>query len=55
MENEVLTPKEAADFLKISLPTLYQLKARNKIPFGKVGGQLRFIKSELVEWVKKAK
>lgn len=55
MPEEVLTPKEAADFLKISLPTLYQLKANKKIPYGKAGGQLRFIKSELIAWVKEAK
>lgn len=49
MNDEILTVKEAAQFLKVSVPTIYQLKARNQIPFKKVGGNLRFLKSDLIK------
>lgn len=53
MENdEILTAKEAAEYLKISLQTIYQLKAAGKVPFKKIGGSLRFLKSELYNWLK---
>lgn len=52
-EDEVLTVKEAAAFLKVSIPTIYQLKARKEIPFRKIGGSLRFLKSELIDYIKK--
>ena len=39
---EVLTRSEAAEFLKISKPTLYKLINSNSIPFIKIGDQKRF-------------
>lgn len=54
MDSDILTTKEAAQFLKLSLPTLYQLKATDKnFPFHKVGEKLLFIKGELTEWLLK--
>lgn len=50
--DEILNANEAADFLRLKRPTIYDLKARGKIPFKKIGGKIVFIKSELLNWVK---
>ena len=48
-EIEVLDPKEAANFLKISLKSLQNMASDGKIPYYKLGGRNRFIKEELVK------
>jgi len=45
---EVLTRGEAAQFLKISKPTLDKLVAKKEVPFMILGDQKRFIKSDLL-------
>ncbi len=52
-KGEVLTFREAHEFLKISAPTLRRWVADRKIPYHKAGRQLRFLKDELLEWLKK--
>jgi len=37
-----LTPKELADLLIVSVPTVYRLVEKRQIPFYKIGGGLRF-------------
>lgn len=49
MNDDILTVKEAAQFLKVSVPTIYQLKAKKQIPFKKIGGNLRFSKADLLK------
>ena len=46
-----MTPNEAADFLRLSRSTLYQ---RPDIPRHRLPGsrQIRFIRSELLAWIK---
>lgn len=51
-EEQVMSADEVATFLRLSRAHIYQLKSENKIPFHKVGGALRFLKSEIIEWVK---
>lgn len=46
---ELLTPKEAAKFLKIHKVTLYRLVKEGKIPAIKIGKQLRFNKENLLK------
>lgn len=54
MDTNILTTKEAAQFLKVSLPKLYQLKASVKdFPFHKVGEKVLFTKEELTQWLLK--
>jgi excisionase family DNA binding protein len=45
------TVKEVASFLKISTITLYRLAESRKIGFKKVGGQLRFTKRDLADYL----
>ena len=51
LESELLTVREAADFLHISSSTIYSLSSKRKIPFMKKGRRLYFTKENLREWL----
>lgn len=51
-QEEMLTIKEAAIFLDLSISTLYSKVCRKEIQVHKPGKRLYFQKSELVEWIK---
>ncbi|MBB6271900.1 excisionase family DNA binding protein [Pedobacter cryoconitis] len=48
---ELLTVDQTAEFLKLSVPTLYSKVSRGEIPVSKPGKRLYFKKSELLKWV----
>ncbi len=48
---EVLTPKEAAEYLSVHVRTLYRLVKKGEIPGRKVGGSWRFKKDALDAWL----
>ena len=50
---ELLTIAGVAEFLKISESTVRRLQQRRLIPFFKVGGSVRFAKSDLVSYLEK--
>ncbi|MEJ0041957.1 MAG: helix-turn-helix domain-containing protein [Rhizomicrobium sp.] len=50
---ELLTADEAAEFLTISVSGMRRLQHGRTIPFFKVGGSLRFAKSDLVSYLTK--
>ncbi len=50
-ETDLLTPTEAASYLRKPIGTLYNLVNRKEIPFLKAGGSLRFRRSELDAWL----
>ncbi len=54
-EIELLTINDVADLLKVSITTVRRLQQGRHIPFIKVGGAVRFAKSDLVEYLKKAR
>lgn len=47
MDKEVLTTKEATEYLRITRTTLYKLIENGKIKANKAGRNYRFLKSEL--------
>lgn len=49
---EILTIKEAAAYLKMSVHTLYQYTSSRLIPFSKPRGKIRFTITELDQWIK---
>jgi excisionase family DNA binding protein len=51
MEDSLITVKEVADYLKLKEQTVYLLARQNKIPSLKVGGSLRFRKSQIDAWL----
>jgi excisionase family DNA binding protein len=50
---ELLTIAGVAEFLKISKSTARRLQQQRLIPFFKVGGSVRFSKSDLVSYLEK--
>lgn len=48
---EVLTPKEAAEYLSVHVRTIYRLVKKGEIPGRKVGGSWRFKKDALDAWL----
>ena len=49
--DEVLTLSEAAAYLKLAERTIHRMIQRNEIPCARVGGQWRFMKSVLDDWL----
>jgi excisionase family DNA binding protein len=47
----ILTVNEAAEYTRLSKPTLYRLTSTKKIPFLKVGGKLLFKLDTLTAWL----
>ena len=53
MDNEVLTIKEVAEYLKVNERTIYRLAASNDLPGFRVGNAWRFKRSDLDDWMLK--
>ena len=51
MKDRFLTTREAADFLGLSLSTLYTWVSEKRIPFHRLGRALRFRLTELEDWL----
>lgn len=49
MSNEILTKKEAAEFLRISIATIDRLMRDRKIPFSKINGKVLFQKKDIID------
>lgn len=50
-DDEIMTLKEVADYLKLAEKTAYRLAAEGKIPGFKVGGSWRFKHSDIESWI----
>jgi len=50
--DELMDVKEAAQYLKINYMTVYKLAQKKKLPAFKIGGNWRFKKEILDEWLK---
>jgi excisionase family DNA binding protein len=48
---EIMTPREAAEYLSVHVRTIYRLAKNGNIPGRKVGGSWRFKKDALDEWL----
>ena len=51
MDNEILTLKEVAQYLKLAEKTAYRLAAEGKLPGFKVGGSWRFRRGDVETWI----
>ena len=51
-DDEVLTLQEMAELLKLPRSTAYMLAQKGEIPGKKLGRQWRFVRSNLLEWLK---
>jgi excisionase family DNA binding protein len=52
---ELLTVNEVAELLKVSPQTVRRLQSDRVIPFIKIRGSVRFTKSDITEYLKKAR
>ena len=50
---QIMTPKEAAKYLGFHLVTIYRLLKKGQVPATKIGGQWRFKKDILDDWLSK--
>lgn len=55
MNEQILTLKEVAEYLKLTEKTAYRLAADRKLPGFKVGGSWRFKKEDLEKWIEAQK
>jgi excisionase family DNA binding protein len=49
----LLTLTEVAELLRISVPTVRRLQQQRKMPFVKVGGRIRFTRSDVASYLEK--
>lgn len=54
-KEELLTIQGAAEFLRLSIPTIYAKVHRRELPFMKRSKRLYFDKSELLDYLKKGR
>lgn len=52
---ELLTIAEVAGLLKVSISTVRRLQERRRIPFTKIGGSVRFIRSDVAAYVERGR
>ena len=52
---EILTIKDVAELLKVSVSSIRRLQGGRNLPFFKVGGSVRFAKSDIIEYLKRAR
>jgi excisionase family DNA binding protein len=50
-EDKLLTIREAAEVLHLTVPTVYGLVQRSEVPVSKKGKRLYFSKKELTAWI----
>jgi len=53
MQEDLLTTKQVAQYLKVDKFTVYRLVARKNIPAFRVGNQWRFKRSMIEAWLMK--
>lgn len=50
--DQLLTIQQAAEFLSLTVPTIYGLVSKSQIPCMKRGKRLYFSKDEITNWIK---
>ena len=50
-ETEILTPQEAAEFLRVPLLTVQRQAKAGRLPGRRIGKEWRFSKTVLLEWM----
>ena len=54
-DDEILTVKELAAYLKIAEKTAYRFASEGRLPGFKVGGAWRFDREDIEKWIKDKK
>lgn len=53
LHEEVMTIKDTAEFLKVSIPTVRNIIASNEIPFFQRGQVIRLNRRDVKDWLRK--
>lgn len=54
-DKEILNEAELMEFLGVSRTTLWKLRRERDLPYGKVGREYRYVKSDIIRWLKESK
>ena len=54
-DKEILTESELMEVLGVSRTTLWKLRREKNLPYGKVGREYRYLKSDIIHWLKESK
>jgi excisionase family DNA binding protein len=55
MQDEILTLPEVAQLLKVAGKTVYSMVQKGQLPAFKVGGQWRFKRIDIDQWIEQRK
>lgn len=55
MQDEILTLPEVAQLLKVAEKTVYSMAQKGQLPAFKVGGQWRFKRIDIDQWIEQRK
>lgn len=55
MSDEILTLPEVAQLLKVAEKTVYSMAQKGQLPAFKVGGQWRFKRVDIDQWIEQRK
>jgi excisionase family DNA binding protein len=53
--DNLLTVDDAAQYLDVSIPTIYRYKSKGKLPFSKNGNKVYFFKKDLYDFIHRKK
>jgi excisionase family DNA binding protein len=51
-DDEIMTPADVAEFLKLHIKSIYALAKKGEIPGNRIGRSWRFMRSDIVRLVK---
>ncbi len=54
-DKEILKESELMEFLGVSRTTLWKLRRDRDLPYAKVGREYRYLKSDIIDWLKESK
>ncbi len=54
-DKEIFNEEELQEFLGVSRTTLWKLRKDSDLPYAKVGREYRYLKSEIIEWLKNSR
>ena len=52
-DNVVMTTRELMEFLSLSRTKIWELTKKEGLPATKVGGDYRYVRSEVLDWLEK--
>lgn len=54
-DKEILNESELMVFLGVSRTTLWKLRRERNLPYGRVGREYRYLKTDIINWLKGSK